>query len=136
MGRMRAHLADGLAPERVRLLAYETLKAGGTAQVDAQVDAVLRFLGVDPAAAAGAAEVGGRRNWIAEHVPARMAASSGSGSEEEEDVCAGRVANWAEVAEMLAGSLELQLPGESLLIHVQAVPVVSLLCSYQPASRS
>ena len=109
MGRMRAHLADGLAPERVRLLAYETLKAGGKAQVDAQVDAVLRFLGVDPAAAAGAAEVEGRRNWIAEHVPARMAASAGSGSEEEEDVCAGRVANWAEVAEMLAGSLELQL---------------------------
>ena len=107
MGRMRAHLADGLAPERVRLLAYETLKAGGKAQVDAQVDAVLRFLGVDPAAAAGAAEVEGRRNWIAEHVPARMAASSGSGS--EEDACAGRVANWAEVAEMLAGSLELQL---------------------------
>ena len=105
MGRMRAHLADGLAPERVRLLAYETLKAGGTAQVDAQVDAVLRFLGVDPAAAAGAAEVEGRRNWIAEHVPARMAASSGS----QEDVCAGRVANWAEIAEMLAGSLELQL---------------------------
>ena len=111
-----ARVAGALAADRYQLVPYETLLAHG----DREVARVLAFLGIDPAEARGADVVDGQENWVRAYVPTKLAAAKKrvdralagegeGGGAAAGNPCLDRITNRAEVAALLAGSLELRL---------------------------